>query len=380
VRVAHVLTYVSQDAAYGGPLAVASVHCRELARRGHEVELFAGWDGVAVLDVPGVRTRLYKVRRVLPIGFSGLVAPRLVLAVLRRAKDLDVVHVHLGRDLVTLLTALLITFVRDGPRLYVQTHGMVAPDRRLSARIADVAVRRVLRRSRGVFALHLREAARVGQVADAPVPVTVLPNGVPLQKYGAGPSEGVPEVLFMARLHPRKRVMVFAEAARLVLASDVQARFGVVGPDEGELPALRAFCADHDLQDAVVYEGSVPPGRGPERLSRADLYVLPSLREPFPMTVLEALSVGVPSVVSADCQVAEELVANGGVETFDGGAEELSEVLRSLLLDPTRRARLAREALRSIATTFGITTVVDKLEQCYSGAGADRPLRVEERA
>jgi hypothetical protein len=98
VRIAHVLTYVSADGAYGGPLAVLVAQCRELAARGHTVEVFAGWDGVATLEIPGVTVHLFPVVRAVPMGFSGLVSPALFRAVTTRLREFDVLHVHLSRD------------------------------------------------------------------------------------------------------------------------------------------------------------------------------------------------------------------------------------------------------------------------------------------
>lgn len=371
MRIAHVLTYVSADGAYGGPLAVAAAHCTELAARGHEVTLLAGWDGEAAYDLPGVQVRLFRVHRVAPGGFAGLASPGLLAALLRSARDFDVVHVHLARDLVV-LPAALAALRAPGPRVFVQTHGMVQPDFRLLARVVDVGIRRVLRGVGAAFALHPAEVAALRTVAAGPVTVVELPNGVTAQEPRSTTHE-VPELLFLARLQPRKRVMVFAEAARRLVAAGVAARFAVAGPDEGDLPQLQAFLAEHGLTDVVRYEGPVGPGRGPDRLREADVFVLPSSREPFPMTVLEALSVGTPAVVSADCAVADRLESAGGTVLFDGTVEGLTEVLTALVSDPARRRELRRAAGDAIETTFGVASVVDRLEACYLGVEASEP-------
>lgn len=368
MRIAHVLTYVSTDGAYGGPLAVAAAHCVELARRGHEVTLLAGWDGKATFDLPGVQVRLFPVLRVAPGGFAGLASPAMLATLLRSAREFDVVHVHLARDLVA-LPAALVALRSDGPRLFVQTHGMLQPDRRPLARVVDVGIRRVLRRVSAAFALHPAEVAALRTVAAGPVNVVELPNGVTVQQF-RGTTHEVPELLFLARLQPRKRVLMFAEAARRLLAAGVVARFAVAGPDEGDLPQLQAFLEKHSLTDVVRYEGAVGPGGGPARLREADVYVLPSSREPFPMTVLEGLSVGTPAVVSSDCAVADRLVAAGGTVLFDGTVEGLTKVLAALIEDPGRRRQLRRAAVDAIDTTFGVASVVDRLEACYPSTEA----------
>ena len=121
MRIAHIVTYVSEDGAYGGPIAVARAQTAELARRGHDVKLLAGWDGRARLSIPGVDVRLFPVRRVAP-GFSGLVAPGLQRHLRMALANYDALHVHLARDLVTLPAA------RLGPVSY--TH-LTLPTKRI---------------------------------------------------------------------------------------------------------------------------------------------------------------------------------------------------------------------------------------------------------
>jgi glycosyltransferase involved in cell wall biosynthesis len=379
VRIAHVLTYVSADGAYGGPLAVLVAQCRELAARGHQVEVFAGWDGVATLEIPGVTVHLFRVVRAVPMGFSGLVSPALFRAMTSRAQQFDVVHVHLSRDLIAAPTVLATLLRKRHPRVYLQTHGMIKPDARPKARVFDLAIRPILRRSTSVFALTAADAERVAEVARGGVSIVELPNGVPAQDDLPAPAHRseVPDVLFLARLQPRKRVQLFAEAAAILLAEGLTARFSVVGPDEGDLAELRRFIDSRGLAGSIVYEGAIPPGTAPARLRAADVYVLPSLNEPFPMTVLEAMSVGVPTVVSATCLIADRLREHDAVVLFDGGAPELATAIRGLLVNPDARQALGERARRVVEEHFSVGAVVDTLEHYYS-MDRDR-LRSEER-
>ena len=385
MRIAHVLTYVSADGAFGGPLAVMSEQTRELARRGHHVEVFAGWDGEARFAPEGVDVHLFPARQLVPgAGFSGLAAPGLRRALLRRRGDFDVVHVHLARDLITLPVAHALRRAGSGPRLFLQPHGMVKPDRRLRARVFDRWVRPVLRGATGTFALTETDAGRLRAV-EPRVAIVDLPNGVSLPPLGRRTAGARPEVLFLARLQPRKRVLLFAEAAHRLLASGADADFVVVGPDEGDLEELERRIAawGHASDDGprIRYEGAVPPGAGRDRMARADVYVLPSFSEPFPMSVLEALSVGTPTVISETCHIADRLgdaVATFPEPTGDADAAAgLAEAVGALLRDGAARDALGARGRRAIETGFSIARIGDLLDGYYAGgpsAGERRPV------
>ncbi|WP_147359905.1 glycosyltransferase [Clavibacter lycopersici] len=367
LRIAHVLPYVSADGAFGGPVAVAVEQCRELARQGHRVVLVAGWDGEVDLAVDSVDVRLFRTHALPGLGFSGLVSPAMVAGLRRHVREFDVVHIHLGRHLLALAAAEACR--RAGVPYVLQTHGMVTDDSRAKSRILDaVAVRRVLAGARAVLALTDAEEEALDVVSRGDARVVRIRNGVaPVSVTRHREPDAVPEVLFLARLHPRKRVLAFAEMAALLHERGVRARFAVVGPDEGDLPALTAFIAAHPGLP-LVHEGSIAPGASTERLAAADVYVLPSVREVFPMTVLEAMAVGTPVVLTEDCGIAEELRAAGAALVTDGSARALATAVERLLTSPTIRDEIRRGMRSSLAGAFGIAAVADELTARYRSA------------
>lgn len=365
MKIAHVLTYVSADGAFGGPLAVASAQAEELALRGHQVEILAGWDGELQFSVPGVKVALFRARQLLPAGFSGLVAPHLLWTLARRGAEFDVIHVHLARDLIAMPAAMLSLLMHRKVRVFVQTHGMVNPDTRLKSRVFDLGIRSILSRCQSVFALNDVEAKGILSVARKPISIVELPNGVRDQAPRAFITPKIIEVLFLARLHKRKRVMVFAKAAEGLVRRGVPATFTVLGPDEGELAELQEFIADCNLTGKLNYDGVLPPGAAPERLSKADVYILPSLNEPFPMSVLEALSVGTPTVISTSCHIAAELVDAQAVVSFDGEEEDLEQLLVELLKDQDKMRQLSASGQKVIREHYSVRHVVDLLLAYY---------------
>ncbi|GAA3298041.1 hypothetical protein GCM10020295_32640 [Streptomyces cinereospinus] len=116
--------------------------------------------------------------------------PLLVRDLWRAMGGADVVHVHAGRDLVT-LAALAVAVLRRRP-FVAQTHGMVQPRHTAVARLFDRLYVPLLRRARACLVLTGRERAAVAEVVgDGGPPLVILPNGVrPGHADGAGRTDG----------------------------------------------------------------------------------------------------------------------------------------------------------------------------------------------
>jgi len=368
MRIAQAVTLVSADGAFGGPLAVAIAQCRELAARGHEVTLLAAWDGKLELRIPGVRVILSRGRRTPGIGFSGVRAPSLTKWLREHSDDIDVLHVHAGRHALDLEIA--VTARRAGLPYVLQTHGMVMPDRRPFARVLDRTVTRsVLRGAASVLTLTDTEAEGVRAVEPL---ATVRPvhNGLELSERPSDDNHKVPEVLFLARLHPRKRAPAFAEMARILTERGIEATFSIVGPDEGDLDDIEAFIQDNPTVP-LAYEGPITPGSGPSRIAQSDIYVLPSRGEVFPISVLEALSASTPVVLTSDCGIADQLAQADAASITDGTPEGLAHGVTELLLDADLRSRRATAGRKLIEGDLGVASMADEVEAAYRAAATD---------
>ncbi|MCY0917227.1 MULTISPECIES: glycosyltransferase [unclassified Streptomyces] len=370
MRVLHAVTLHSPSHAFGGPVRVALNLAKGLRARGHEARLLALGEGFPdpwPTSVEGVPAKLFPARRLLPLGFSGMTSPALLASAGRLVRDADVVHVHLARDLVTLPVAL--AALRARKPLVLQTHGMVDPSGKLLAKLLDaVAVRRVLRGADAVLYLTPHEREGLDAVVGAPALASAvrLVNGTPAQEERPAPS-GAPRVLYSARLQARKRPVDFVDAAPAVLAVHPDAEFVVAGPDEGERDAVRARISALGLGDRFTLPGALSSAEVLTELRRAHVYVLPSVEEPFPMSVLEALSVGVPPVVTHSNGLARDIAAAGAGRAVDPGPAGVAEAILALL-DPAANAA-ASVAARKLATeSFSMDAVLDTLLPVYEAA------------
>ncbi|MEU6328291.1 glycosyltransferase [Streptomyces sp. NPDC047049] len=365
MRVTHVVTLVSDDGAYGGPVSVATGQLGELASRGHVVELVSLWRGRGAppRSVDGVPLRARPARTLVPgQGFLGLFHPGLLPLLWRSAGRAEALHLHAGRDLVS-LAALAVAVVRRRP-FVVQTHGMVQPRRSAVARLFDRAYVPLLRRAAAALVLTDEEEAGLRQVLGPRGPRLVrLPNGVRTRPGDADRSAA--DVLFLARLQSRKRPEAFVRMAALVHRKRPEVSFTLHGSDEGRLAEVRRLIAEEGLGEVVTYGGALDHDAAVRRTARATVYVLPSVDEPFPMSVLESLAVGTPVVCTDSCGIAPALQRREAAVVTDGSPEALADAVLQLLEDHPLRERVVRAGRQAVEEEFSLAAVADRLAELY---------------
>lgn len=367
LRILSVVTLVTPLGEYGGPVRVAVNQAKALRELGHDVTVAAGARGFAGAvpeELEGVPAVLMPVVTLIPrLGFAGLASPRLWRWLRRHISGFDVVHVHLARDFITLAAANLTR--RRGIPYVVQPHGMVDPSGRWLSRPLDAGwTRPVLRRAQHVLYLTEHERQGIVEVAGPGLGLVPLSNGVPAHAEPADDNSST--VLYLARLASRKRPRLFVDMATRLSPKHPEARFVLIGPDEGEGPGVRA-----DIQRArsagvpIEWKGPLAPQETLEEMRGAAVFVLPSVNEPNGMSVLEAMSVGLPVVITDTCGLADEVVASGGGIVVDDTVEGLADAVDGLLEEPVRARHMGARGREHVRTHLGMPSIAHQLESLY---------------
>lgn len=366
MRVLHVVSLISPDGAYGGPVRVAVNQATALRELGHDVTIAASVRGYDVVptEQDGVPLELFPVRTAVPgIGYAGITSPGLLRWLGKSVSTFDIVHIHLARDLLTLPAAWIAK--RRGIPFAVQPHGMIDASGKLAARPLDALLTRPVLRSAGaVFCLTDREMHRLTTLVGAPTTMRLLANGVPALDEPLRP-QTPPDVLYLARLHERKRPTLFVEAARTLLDEGVDAQFSLVGPDEGQGGSVGSLIDGINRPAELRWEGALAPSRTAERMSRASIYVLPALDEPFGMTILEAMALGLPVVITDRCGLAAFVSSCAGGLVIDPRPTSLVDAVRTLIQDPTLAAEMGQRGRSAVRDRFGMDSIAGELAATY---------------
>lgn len=376
MRVLHVVTLHTPTNDFGGPTRVALNLSQGLRARGVDARIATlgdGFTGPLPTELEGVPSFVHQARQVLPtFEVSGITSPGLLAKARRMVRGADVVHVHLMRDLITLPFALIA--LDAGVPLVIQTHGMIDPTEKVFAKAVDVlGMKRVLRRADAI--LHLTEMEREGVQAVVPgTPLRTfrrLVNGVTLQNRRPPREDRPPTVLFLARVQKRKRPQDFVSAMPAVLARYPDARFVLAGPDTGGLTEpLRELAQRLGTAHALECPGPLGHADVLRQLRAADVYVLPSVVEPFAVSVLEAMSVGLPVVVSETGGLSPDVAAAGAgrlTASEPGDADNGGLVAEAILelLEPGANELASGAAWGLVRDRFSIGAVVDALRGIY---------------
>jgi glycosyltransferase involved in cell wall biosynthesis len=197
--------------------------------------------------------------------------------------------------------------------------------------------------------------------------IVCIPNPV-LEPAERAAAPGRNTILFLGLLCRQKGIFDLLDAVAAVRASVPDIHLVCAG--DGEVEAVAEHARRLGISDAVTLPGWVTGEQKEACMQRASVFVLPSYAEGMPMSLLEAMAAGVPTVSTAVGSVPE--VVNDGVNGFliaPGDTAALERLLSRLLRDVELRAKVAAAARETVRVRFGADGVLAALERVYAAEG-----------
>ncbi|MFO0835970.1 MAG: glycosyltransferase [Phycisphaerales bacterium] len=207
----------------------------------------------------------------------------------------------------------------------------------------------------------------------------VIPPLVDLAAYRALPGPALwrgrhnagdaPIVLFLSRLHPKKRPDILIEAAAMLRDRGVRASFVLAGPgDESYVASLRERARAMKVEDRVEFPGLVT---GEVKLSlyqAADVFALPTSQENFGLVLAEAMACGTPVVTTRGVDIWPELESSGGAIITDAAAGAFAGAIATMLSDRAKRQAMGAAARAHVFSWLDEGSVLSRYVEMYARA------------
>jgi len=304
------------------------------------------------------------------------VTPGIIKKTKEEIRHFDIIHMHNYR---TFQNIVMHHFAKKcGVPYVLQAHGSLATffQKGWLKRIFDVIWgRRILKDASKLIASTLIEAEQYKSMGISEHKIEIIPNGIDLsefdnlpeegefrRKYGLGSAQKI--ILYLGRIHKIKGLALLVKAFADLSKPLRNIKLVIVGLDDGYLPSLKRLIADLEISDKVLFTG---PLYGQEKLKAyvdADVYVLPSVYETFPVAVFEACACRTPVVVTDRCGIADVIDGQAGlVVPYD--KDQLRDALLHMLGDDKMRLRFSEKGKLLVREKFNWEKVAEQIEKVY---------------
>jgi len=358
---------------------------KKLVERGHEVTVFASdlcrQQKLTVKQhqavcVNGIETYYFRNASNWLAGNAKFATPYRLPAIMREEIDqFDVLHLHEHRT--AFASAAHFYATKRAIPYVVQSHGSVLPQfrkQKLKQLFDSAWGNQVLRDAAKLIALTKTEELQYLRMGIPQDKIEIVPNGINLAAYERLPVKGEFRkkhaldsrdrvVLFLGRIHRIKGIdMLVASFAELVKVLK-EAKLVIVGPDVGFKSTVEKQIELLGIAENVQFTGPLYESDKIEAYVDADVYVLPSIYDTFPLTVLEAGACGTPIIVTSKCGIADLVREIGLVVEYD--ANQMKDALFDVLSDNQLGQRLGQSGKAMVREKFGYAKIAQQVEKIY---------------
>lgn len=336
---------------------------RHLARRGHEVHVITTRDAGLTRESMEEgflvhRLNYLKARFLGPLLFSIK-----TLLALRKINP-DIIH---AQSVLPGLYALVAKKVLGKPYIFSERGAVYFPSLfhnqifKLALRNADAALALTGDMKEAMQKICRRE-------------IHVVPNGIDLERFENLSKDEmrlklqvkIDErlVIFVGRFRPEKGVEYLIKAMEIIRQGDCSIKMVLAGEGPEE-PHLKRLTAQLNLEDCVAFVGQIPNEKVPQYMAAADILVLPSLSEGFPVVILEAMASGLP-IVTTRVTGLPEIIRDGenGLLVEPRNPPQIAEKVLLLFRDDALKEKISRNN-KEEAKKYSWEAVVQKLEEIY---------------
>lgn len=189
-------------------------------------------------------------------------------------------------------------------------------------------------------------------------------NGADFEKLAPKADRKSANILYMTMLYERKGIYVLLDAIPTIIRKNPSAKFLLCGG--GEIEKCQAICREKGISDNVEFCGWVAGPAKLEKFEQADLFVLPSYHEGFPVSLIEAMFARLPVICTPVGGVPDLLAERENAFFMQfGNSDELADKVNELLENTSLREAMGRKNHAKAADLFDTKTVLSRLSRVY---------------
>lgn len=287
-----------------------------------------------------------------------------IMKVYRKA-NFSIVHVHMSERASIKRKGIVMKYAKKrGAKIVLHMHG--AEFEVLYKEMNETkqaSVKKILNLADKVIILGEYWRDFIGGLLNDPSKICVVYNAVTVPKnYKYNQKSN--NILFLGAVSKRKGIDVLLEALKDKAETlSKSCSVNIYGPDvEGNIINR---IKEQGLSEWVKYCGWLDKENKLEVLSNTSINVLPSFNEGLPMTILEAMSYGIPSITTSVAAIPEAVNADNGIIINSGDKNALAAALEELVFKNEKRIQLSKQAYADAINKFSIGKHINQIQEIY---------------
>jgi len=299
-------------------------------------------------------------------GMENPICPGLWWELLR--SDFDLLHTH-SHLFFTTFFSVIISKIKNKPSV-VTVHGVKAVRNKATNLFQEfwlqVLSRYIFKMSDKIICLTKADAEEIKNYGADAEKIEIISNGINTQLFSPCDYHNN-YILWVGRFVEEKGLKYLVDAVGDIIEDFLNKKFVLVGegPLRGEIEAriykknLSKFfeIRNNCLQEEIA-----------KLMKECELFVLPSLQEGFPKSLLEAMACGKPVITTNGLK---EIVGDAGITVTPGSVEELKTALKTFLSDPSKEKRSGEQGRKYVERNWSWDIVSKKIDVVYMSLLSD---------
>jgi glycosyltransferase involved in cell wall biosynthesis len=356
---------------------------KKLIQYGHDVTIFTSdlYKESPITKLPkayinhkieGIKVRRFKAIKLLDIKHGlGIITPSILFSMLK--EKIDIIHAHAYGYFPTYFSA-FIRKIKSTP-LIITTHtdkGTYS----ISKNVFNLLIGKPsLNIADHIIALTNKEAIYLETLGIKREKISVIPNGIDLESFINLPNGKSfrmkynirgKMILYVGRIYScQKGLNHLINAIPIILNKEPEAKIVIVGENWGSKANLIKTAKNLGIEKSIIFTGYIPRNELLKAYAAADIFVLPSLFEPFGIVLLEAMASKKP-IVATNVGGIPEVVENGknGILVKPGNEEELANAIL-YLLSHEDQAKIMGINGYNMVKKYSWDLIAKKIEEVY---------------